>query len=238
MDKSNDEKLHDENRSDGQNIFIIGLNRFQNELMEYFILKETGFKCSSSNALWPILSIIKTSHSKNKNVVLYDIANKSISNLLYDIKDRDDELLKKIWLAFFNTPLNADIEQDALKEGVRGFFYEQDSRSLFIKGVKTLCSGQLWISRGILTKFILEHEKAYAKQPIKPPKNLKLHLTQREIEILGLVTVGAKNEDIAEKLFISPHTVKTHLYNVFKKIDVKNRFQAALWAANNIDQRK
>ncbi len=235
MDASNEGQINKQNRDDRQNIFIIGLNRFQNELMECFILKETGLKCTLSNALWPILSIIKTSHN-NKNVVLYDIAHKSVSNLLYDIKDRDEEILKKVWLAFFNTPLNAEIEKRALKEGVRGFFYEKDSKSLFIKGIKTLCEGQLWISRDILTTYILENEKEPAKQSIKPPSNLKLRLTQREIEILGLVTVGAKNEDIAEKLFISPHTVKTHLYNVFKKIDVKNRFQAALWAANNINQ--
>jgi LuxR family transcriptional regulator of csgAB operon len=59
-------------------------------------------------------------------------------------------------------------------------------------------------------------------------------LTPREVEILAMVAVGAKNEEIAEKLHISPHTVKTHIYNIFKKIDVPNRLQAALWAASNL----
>jgi DNA-binding NarL/FixJ family response regulator len=165
-----------------------------------------------------------------------DSTHKSVSNLLFEIKNRDEDILKNVWLAFFNTPINTDVEKRALKEGVRGFFYERDSRDLFVKGINTLCRGQLWISREILSNYILDGEKESAKKPIQPPKNLKLHLTQREIEILALVTVGAKNEDIAEKLFISPHTVKTHLYNVFKKIDVKNRFQAALWAADHINK--
>jgi len=65
-------------------------------------------------------------------------------------------------------------------------------------------------------------------------KDDRLLLTQREIEILALVAVGARNEEVADELCISPHTVKSHLHNIFKKIDVPNRLQAALWAAKNL----
>ena len=59
-------------------------------------------------------------------------------------------------------------------------------------------------------------------------------LTSRQAEVLALITVGATNDEIAERLCVSPHTVKTHLYNIFKKINVTNRLQAALWAAKNL----
>jgi len=49
-----------------------------------------------------------------------------------------------------------------------------------------------------------------------------------------MISAGTKNEHIADKLSISPNTVKTHIYNIFKKINVPNRLQAALWAANNL----
>ncbi|HCH5920402.1 helix-turn-helix transcriptional regulator, partial [Vibrio parahaemolyticus] len=45
---------------------------------------------------------------------------------------------------------------------------------------------------------------------------------------------GASNQQIAEQLFVSENTVKTHLHNIFKKIDVKNRVQALIWAKENI----
>ncbi len=62
----------------------------------------------------------------------------------------------------------------------------------------------------------------------------KNNLSRREQEILALVSVGETNDEIAEKLFISRHTVKTHLYKIFRKINVSNRLHAALWAAHNL----
>ena len=67
-----------------------------------------------------------------------------------------------------------------------------------------------------------------------PSKKEVVFLTQRELEILSMVVSGATNEEIAARVCISPHTVKTHIYNIFKKINVPNRLQAALWAAKNL----
>ena len=59
----------------------------------------------------------------------------------------------------------------------------------------------------------------------------KGNLTPREKEILTLVALGYSNKTISDDLRISPSTVKSHVHNIFKKINVHNRFQAALWAA-------
>lgn len=59
-------------------------------------------------------------------------------------------------------------------------------------------------------------------------------LTLRQAEILAHVAVGGTNEQIAEKLRISPHTVRNHLYHIHKKLNIPHRLQAALWAAKNL----
>ena len=59
-------------------------------------------------------------------------------------------------------------------------------------------------------------------------------LTVREIEVIQMVAAGYSNSRIAEELFISPQTVKTHLYNIYKTIIVPSRLQAALWAVKNL----
>ena len=61
-------------------------------------------------------------------------------------------------------------------------------------------------------------------------KELVFSLTPREEEILILISLGKSHHSIASELYISPSTVKTHIYNIFQKIHVTNRIQAALWA--------
>jgi len=68
------------------------------------------------------------------------------------------------------------------------------------------------------------------------PNNYKKSklLTPRQVEILTLVATGATDKEIAEKLGISPLTVKGHFYKISKKINAPNRRQAIFWAIKNL----
>jgi len=132
-------------------------------------------------------------------------------------------------VALFNISAGRGIEERILKQGVQGFFYRHDSLEQVAKGVRAILDGELWISRTIMA----DHIRKMSNTHHKSNKN-DADLTHREIEILAMIAAGSKNAVIADKLCISPHTVKTHLHNIFKKINVPNRLQASLWAAKNL----
>lgn len=67
--------------------------------------------------------------------------------------------------------------------------------------------------------------------------NRNKELTGRELEVLLYIVDGLSNKDIAEKLCITHHTVKAHLTNIFRKLGVENRTQAAV-AAKSLNQKR
>ena len=83
-----------------------------------------------------------------------------------------------------------------------------------------------------MAEYILKYSQRFVPRDRKKP-----HLTRREKEILASLASGASNEHIADEFLIIQHTVRTHLYRVFRKIDVTNRTQASLWVARNMPAR-
>jgi ArsR family metal-binding transcriptional regulator/DNA-binding CsgD family transcriptional regulator len=63
--------------------------------------------------------------------------------------------------------------------------------------------------------------------------DIKTNLTEREIQVLGLIAKGATNPEMSEELAISPHTVKSHVVHILNKLAMNDRTQAAVWAARN-----
>lgn len=208
-------------------IFIKSPPRLQDELLLRFIEERTKIKCRRIYDFKDV-EIFKDEGSESSMIILLDCSGKNISEIFSELEIDDHELFSKYNVCLFNVPREKGIEIKAIRLGIRGFFYQQDPLQLILKGISLIFSGELFVSRKILAEFVLNNKK------VKTPVNDGIILTAREIEILGLISAGVSNPDIAEKLFISPHTVKTHVYNLFKKINVNNRLQAALWASNNL----
>jgi len=129
-------------------------------------------------------------------------------------------------LALFNlTQGNADIA-GYIDLGVRGFFFQNDQPDVMLKGICALKFGEMWVARGVLMDYICHKPRQGS-----PKEKTAQLLTRREREILIHLSSGATNEEIAARLCISPHTVKSHIFNICKKLEVHNRLQAAMWAA-------
>lgn len=209
-------------------IYIIGPQRLQNELMTSFLKRETGAQCKEYEDVSHLPAIHKKDAAKSR-LILWDCLGRDPDRCLVELESGGKKMLSRYSLALFNVNPDLGIEERALSWGGRGFFYEQDPLELFPKGVRAIFKGELWVPREIMAKYIQENR---GKDTIS--KKEVTILTPREIEILTMVASGAKNEEIANELYISPNTVKTHIYNIFKKINVPNRLQAALWAVKNL----
>ncbi|MEL6256425.1 MAG: LuxR C-terminal-related transcriptional regulator [Bacteroidota bacterium] len=80
-----------------------------------------------------------------------------------------------------------------------------------------------WLSKKAPVKVI---ESASVKKEIDLEMISRLEVSKREMEVLSLIAEGLSNQEIAERLFISESTIKTHVSNLFVKLDVKRRIQA------------
>jgi DNA-binding NarL/FixJ family response regulator len=212
-------------------IYILGSNTFQNQLISHILEKEVGAECILMQGATSEDHNISKRARKGDVLILVDtylMERETVIKLLN--KDLSNTLLK-YRIAFFNLKPGLEIEQMALERGIRGFFYMNDSVHHFIKGIGQIFKNELWVSREIMSRYIMENLK---RSHISCSATSKSPLTERETEILLLLCAGVKNEEIARRLFISPNTVKTHIYNIFKKINVPNRLQAALWAAKHL----
>jgi LuxR family transcriptional regulator of csgAB operon len=212
----------------GNVVYIVGPRKLQNEAVASCLERETGHECFLLEDLIDIPPEDPESRSRQR-LVLLDCQGKDPERILGEI--RPFLKGKKIGnrAVLFNVRPDQGIEKECVLEGIEGFFYEQDPLDMFMKGVKAIFEGEIWLSREIMTKCIREGARRDTAS-----ERTRAIITPRQMQILALVTVGASNDEIAEKLHISSHTVKTHLYNIFKKINVPNRLQAALWAAKNL----
>jgi DNA-binding NarL/FixJ family response regulator len=204
-------------------IIIVGSEILHNELLSYALRKELGAPCN-------IVEDTQNSSERldrlaENRLLLIECNGQSLKSKLDKLHREDWYSEVPVILSAYNAQRGQGIEESAMPYGVRGIFYHDDKLLQILKGVKMLFKGEMWVSRSILAEFA----RAGSKQ--KPSVVQEdVGLTIREKEILAMVSVGSTNQAIAERFFLSPHTVRTHLYHIFKKINVPSRLQAALWA--------
>jgi LuxR family transcriptional regulator of csgAB operon len=207
----------------GDTIYILGPMKFQNALFALFLENALKMKCMAIEDFSDILTLNDDEKGGLPMMILLDSMGKGLEMCLRKLEAYSDSIPSQQIVGLFNVRRGMGTEEQAISRGVRGLFYEEDPPELFTKGVRAMLLGELWISRKILSNYIIKN-----KRPCSPEEDVPA-LTHREAEILTLIAEGSTNENIADKLFISSHTVKSHLHNIFKKINVNSRLQAALW---------
>ena len=113
--------------------------------------------------------------------------------------------------------------QQALSAGAAGYCRKDAPPQELATAIRAIYGGGTFLGRGVRTQLLTKKTEGETAE----------HLTQREKEVLHLITRGLSNKEIASELYVSEKTVKTHVANLFGKLSVTSRTQAALWAKDN-----
>jgi DNA-binding NarL/FixJ family response regulator len=121
---------------------------------------------------------------------------------------------------------------EALRAGASGFLLKDAPAEELAAAIRVVASGDSLLAPGVTRRVI----DAFVRRPAAPSKGpdpALSRLTPREVEVLGLLARGLSNVDIAERLFVSEATTKTHVSNVLSKLGLRDRVQAVIFAYEN-----
>ena len=111
----------------------------------------------------------------------------------------------------------------SIKAGATGYLLKNVSPPDLVRAIEAAHRGEAQLDPEIARKLMTE----FSAKPANPVSN---DLTRRELEVLGLISRGHNNRDIANELVLSEKTVKTHVSNILSKLHLSDRTQAAIYA--------
>ncbi len=158
------------------------------------------------------------------NILLLDINMPDINGLkLLDKINSLNSSVKVIMLTIHNEP---EYMNKAMNHGANGYVLKDSSSEVLKQAIQIVLQGDQYIDPSLLSYYFSDTNKIYDIEDSDI-------LTNREIEVLILMSQGLYNKEIAYKLGISEKTVKNHASNIFRKINVSDRTQAAIYAIKN-----
>jgi DNA-binding NarL/FixJ family response regulator len=116
----------------------------------------------------------------------------------------------------------------ALRAGAAGFLLKDASRERLVDAIRVVYAGDALLSPSITRRLI--EDFAARTDPIRPPEVIMAMLTPREREALALVARGLSNIEMAQRLFVTEATVKSHVSSVLAKLGLRDRVQAVVFA--------
>lgn len=130
----------------------------------------------------------------------------------------------KTAILIITNELKEEIVQEALKYNIQGFILKCCKKKEIITALKNILHQEKFFCGSVLNTILSERFQQ---------KNIKFNLTEREIEIIELISRGKTTQDIADNLCRSTHTINTHRKNILKKLNLKNKSDLVRFALEN-----
>lgn len=120
----------------------------------------------------------------------------------------------------------------ALQAGARGYLIKNIDADFLVRAIKRAAAGEPVLAEAMTTKLVAHLQGGSSQKPAVPPSELD-KLTPREREILACLARGESNKVIARTLDVAESTVKIHVQNILKKLNLSSRVQAAVFAVGH-----
>ncbi len=205
-------------------ILMLTQQSLQSENFKEMLSRNTGTKITIIDAKNPSYHEL----IPERYFLLVDFSVDTPSDTLVYLKDSR----KVLGTIMLNLGYDLDTEALASWPHVKGIFGPGDSMEKVCQGLSAIIKGDNWLSRKLLDQLVNYYKGKESNNVVEPA--IEVELTRREIQVLKMLKEGGSNMEIADSLFISEHTIKSHLYNIFRKLEVKNRTQATSWAKRNL----
>jgi DNA-binding CsgD family transcriptional regulator len=212
-------------------IYIIGSRHLDNKALARFLAQEMS-ACCEAVTFEEVEAMSRQLPPLEPRLFLFDALDSRIQAMIVDAQNGTDgngPLLTGFFSRLFQENSNGSSTPGKAMSGRPcGFIYRCDSTEQFLSTV-----GDLFVDR----KPSAERPATLYMRPVNGHAHEEGHpLSPREFHILFMMAGGLSNKGIAARLHISSHTVRTHLYNIFRKIDVGNRVQASLWVHEHVER--
>lgn len=163
----------------------------------------------------------------NPDIVLLDINMPGMNGI--DVLKRLKDLGATTRVIMLTIHNDREYLLETMKIGADGYVLKDSDAEGLVKAIRDVKAGKTYIQPSIASLLIENGEKDEGNEDIRKIEAL----TKREYEVLTLIAEGLSNKDIADRIYISEKTVKNHVSSIFKKIEVNDKIQAAIFAFKN-----